>query len=54
VSLPAGFAAPLRSGAAPVVGYVADDRTLLDLRSVPPSSDDDLAEAVLEVALRCR
>jgi L-seryl-tRNA(Ser) seleniumtransferase len=54
VSLPAGFAAPLRSGPAPVVGYVADDRTLLDLRSVPPSSDDDLAEAVLEVALRCR
>jgi L-seryl-tRNA(Ser) seleniumtransferase len=50
VSLPEPFAAPLRLGARPVVGHVADGRTLLDLRSVPPSSDDDLAAAVLEVA----
>lgn len=54
VSLPAGFAEPLRLGARPVVGYLDDDRTLLDLRSVPPSADDDLAAAVLEVARRCR
>ncbi|MGY1620689.1 L-seryl-tRNA(Sec) selenium transferase [Geodermatophilus sp. SYSU D00965] len=54
VSLPAGFAEPLRAGTPPVVGYVADDRTLLDLRSLPPSADDALAGAVLEVAARCR
>jgi L-seryl-tRNA(Ser) seleniumtransferase len=53
VSLPAAFAEPLRLGARPVVGYVAEGRTLLDVRSVPPSSDDDLAAAVLEVAGRC-
>ncbi len=54
VSLPEAFAAPLRRSARPVVGYVADGRTLLDLRSVGPSADDDLAAAVLEVADRCR
>ncbi len=48
VSLPASFAEPLRAGTPPVVGYLADDRTLLNLRSVPPSSDDALAAAVLE------
>ncbi|MGY1728969.1 L-seryl-tRNA(Sec) selenium transferase [Geodermatophilus sp. SYSU D01062] len=53
VSLPEDLAEPLRLGARPVVGYVADGRTLLDLRSVPPSADDDLAAAVLEVAGRC-
>ncbi|MGY1738493.1 L-seryl-tRNA(Sec) selenium transferase [Geodermatophilus sp. SYSU D00684] len=53
VSLPEEFAEPLRLGARPVVGYVADGRTLLDLRSVPPPADDDLAAAVLEVAGRC-
>jgi L-seryl-tRNA(Ser) seleniumtransferase len=50
VSLPASFAAPLRLASPPVVGYVADDRTLLDLRSLPPSADDELAAAVLAVA----
>jgi L-seryl-tRNA(Ser) seleniumtransferase len=35
-----------------VVGYVADGRTVLDLRSVDPAADDDLAAAVLEVARR--
>jgi len=29
---------------------VEDDRTLLNLRSVPPSADDALAAAVLECA----
>jgi L-seryl-tRNA(Ser) seleniumtransferase len=50
VSLPASFAESLRAGTPPVVGYVAEDRTLLNLRSVPPSSDDALAGAVLECA----
>jgi L-seryl-tRNA(Ser) seleniumtransferase len=54
VSLPAAFAAPLRAGRPPVVGYVAGDRTLLDLRSLPPESDEALAGAVLEVARRWR
>ena len=50
VSLPPGFAERLRLGTPPVVGYVDGDRTLLDLRSLPPSADDDLARAVLAVA----
>ena len=52
VSLPAAFAERLRLGARPVVGYVEDGRTLLNLRSVPPAADAVLAEAVLEVARR--
>src|SRR4051794_37238945 len=50
VSLPPSFAAPLRLGQAPVVGYVEEDRTLLNLRSVAPEDDEALAGAVLEVA----
>jgi L-seryl-tRNA(Ser) seleniumtransferase len=50
VSLPASFAEPLRRGSPPVVGYVEGGRTLLNLRSLSPSADDDLAAAVLEVA----
>ncbi len=57
VSLPAGLAVPLRAGpqvragAFPaVVGRVADDRLLLDLKAVPPEADDLLARAVLAVA----
>jgi L-seryl-tRNA(Ser) seleniumtransferase len=52
VALPADFAEPLRRGGPPVVGYLEEGRTLLNLRSLPPSSDDDLADAVLAVALR--
>ncbi|GAA3163721.1 L-seryl-tRNA(Sec) selenium transferase [Blastococcus jejuensis] len=52
VSLPASFAEPLRQGEPPVVGYLDDGRTLLDLRSLPPSSDEALAAAVLAVAAR--
>jgi L-seryl-tRNA(Ser) seleniumtransferase len=52
VSLPASFAEPLRRGIPPVVGHVDGDRTLLNLRSLPPSSDDDLAAAVLAVSGR--
>src|SRR3954470_478270 len=50
VSLPPSFAESLRSGRPPVVGYVEDDRTLLDLRSIAPEDDAALAGAVLEVA----
>ena len=52
VALPASFAEPLRHGRPPVVGYLEDGRTLLNLRSLPPSSDDALAAAVLAVAAR--
>jgi L-seryl-tRNA(Ser) seleniumtransferase len=52
VALPEEFAGPLRRGRPPVVGYVAEGRTLLDLRSLPPADDDALAAAVLEVARR--
>jgi L-seryl-tRNA(Ser) seleniumtransferase len=37
-----------------VVGYVAGNRTLLDVRSLPPAEDGTLASAVLEVARRWR
>ncbi|TFV79468.1 L-seryl-tRNA(Sec) selenium transferase [Blastococcus sp. CT_GayMR19] len=50
VSLPPSFAERLRQGAPPVVGYLEGDRTLLNLRSLPPSSDEDLAVAVLDCA----
>jgi L-seryl-tRNA(Ser) seleniumtransferase len=52
VALPETFAEPLRRGEPPVVGYVEEGRTLLNLRSLPPSADDDLAAAVLAVAGR--
>jgi L-seryl-tRNA(Ser) seleniumtransferase len=54
VSLPAAFAVPLRAGTPPVVGYLAGDRTLLDLRSLRTEDDEALAAAVLEVAARWR
>ena len=37
----------LRAGALPVIGRIADDRLLLDLRSVPPEQDPLLADAVV-------
>ena len=52
MSLPPSFAEPLRRATPPVVGYLDDDRTLVNLRSVPPAEDDALAAAVLEVARR--
>ena len=45
------LAAALRAGSPPVVGRIADDRLLLDLRTVDPSEDDELAGAIVE-ALR--
>ncbi|QNG38079.1 L-seryl-tRNA(Sec) selenium transferase [Geodermatophilaceae bacterium NBWT11] len=47
VSLPASFAEPLRHGSPPVVGYTAEGRTLLDLRSLDPADDEALVAAVL-------
>ncbi len=50
VGLPAGLARPLRTGQVPVVGRVAGDRLLLDLRAVEPAADSALAGAVLSAA----
>jgi L-seryl-tRNA(Ser) seleniumtransferase len=47
VSLPAWMATALRQGQPVVVGRVERGRCLLDLRSVPVRSDDDLRTAVL-------
>ena len=47
VSLPASLAEPLRHGSPPVVGYTAEGRTLLDLRSLDPADDEALVAAVL-------
>ena len=52
VALDVRFAEPLRRGSVPVVGYVEDGRTRLDLRSLAPDDDAGLAAAVLEVARR--
>jgi len=57
VSLPAGLAAELRSGAVvrrgtrpAVVGRIEDGRLLLDLRAVAPADDELLAAAVVAAA----
>jgi L-seryl-tRNA(Ser) seleniumtransferase len=52
VALDVRFAEPLRLGRVPVVGYVEDGRTLLDLRSLAPDDDERLVRAVEEVARR--
>jgi L-seryl-tRNA(Ser) seleniumtransferase len=46
VSLPARYAAALRTGDPAVVGRVVRDRCLLDLRTVAPDADATLLEAV--------
>ncbi|MFF1407240.1 L-seryl-tRNA(Sec) selenium transferase [Streptomyces sp. NPDC058294] len=46
LSLPAPYAAVLRTGRTPVVGRLEAGRCLLDLRAVPPQDDARLAEAV--------
>jgi L-seryl-tRNA(Ser) seleniumtransferase len=50
LSLPDSFSEPLRAGQPQVFGRVAGGRCLLDLRSVPPSEDADLAQAVRAAA----
>ena len=52
VALDVRLAEPLRQGSVPVVGYVEDGRTRLDLRSLAPDDDGRLTAAVLEVARR--
>jgi L-seryl-tRNA(Ser) seleniumtransferase len=47
VSLPAAYAAQLRTGTPAVVGRVEHGRCLLDLRTIDPADDLRLAEAVL-------
>ncbi|MYN66947.1 MAG: hypothetical protein F4X11_18250 [Acidobacteria bacterium] len=47
---PDDLAAALRGGVPPVIGRIADERLLLDLRSVDPREDDHLAEAVANAA----
>lgn len=50
VSLPAALAGPLRGGRPAVVGRVAHGRCLLDLRTVHPGRDDEIAAAVRAAA----
>jgi len=47
VAAVADLAAPLRTGATPVVGRVHEGRLLLDLVAVPADRDDALVAAVL-------
>jgi L-seryl-tRNA(Ser) seleniumtransferase len=41
-----GLLARLRSGHPAVIGRIADGRVVLDLRTVPPQRDGDLAAAI--------
>jgi L-seryl-tRNA(Ser) seleniumtransferase len=50
LSVPAGWARPLRLGDPAVVGRVAYGRCLLDLRTVDPADDESLAAALNTVA----
>ena len=50
ISLPADYAAPLRTGTQPVLGRIERDRCLLDLRAVDPSQDEMLVSAILVAA----
>ncbi len=46
ISLPEAYAAPLRTGDPAVVGRLEAGRCLLDLRTVAPSDDESLVQAV--------
>ncbi|GAA2573220.1 L-seryl-tRNA(Sec) selenium transferase [Pseudonocardia hydrocarbonoxydans] len=52
VSLPEPYAAALRAGRPAVLGRLEHGRCLLDLRAVPPSSDDTLVEAITRAPCR--
>jgi L-seryl-tRNA(Ser) seleniumtransferase len=54
VSLPGNYAVALRQRDPAIVGRLAKDRLLLDLRAVPPECDGDLVAAVSEIALPAR
>jgi L-seryl-tRNA(Ser) seleniumtransferase len=43
---PADFAARLRGAASPVIGYVANDRFKLDLRTILPRQDNVLVDVI--------
>jgi len=43
------FAARLRAGTPPVIGYIADGRYKLDLRTVFPRQDENLFQAIHHV-----
>lgn len=47
---PDGFAAALRAGTPPVVARVADDRLLIDLRTVSPGDEATLLDAIVSAA----
>jgi L-seryl-tRNA(Ser) seleniumtransferase len=47
LSLPRVFAERLRHSIPPVVGRVAGDRCLVDLRTVPPSDDESLKANIM-------
>ncbi|QNN52395.1 L-seryl-tRNA(Sec) selenium transferase [Nocardioides mesophilus] len=51
VAVPAALAAPLRTGAVPVVGRVESGRLLLDLIAVPAQDEEALVAAVRAAAL---
>jgi len=42
----ADFAASLRASNPPLIGYIADDRFKLDLRTIVPRQDDLVVEAI--------
>jgi L-seryl-tRNA(Ser) seleniumtransferase len=46
------LAAALRAGSPPVVARIADGRVLLDLRTVPPAGDGQLADLVADARAR--
>lgn len=50
VSLPERYAAALRAGDPPVLGRLAEGRCLLDLRALPPETDEALTAAVRAAA----
>ncbi|MGR6319670.1 L-seryl-tRNA(Sec) selenium transferase [Micromonospora soli] len=49
LSLPERYAAPLRTGAPPILGRVLHGRLLLDLRCVPADADGTVRAAILRV-----
>jgi L-seryl-tRNA(Ser) seleniumtransferase len=50
LTLPEGYAMPLRHGDPPIVGRIEHGRLLLDLRCVAPCSDDIVCNAIRRVA----